>query len=787
MFFTQEDLDKIKSYLVSGAVKDTDFAGAVLPFSGEELVPIIQNNHNVTASIKAFLNSGTENKTDLLNVSEKYGEYNLTLAQAIALVPGSDRKLGMIITFNESPTVWGIYQFLGTNIDYWNDTTKWEDIKEKLLLYADEEDLTEVEEGDKKILKFKDKEYDSSIFSGKGRMYLRKSIVGPINYLDISIVNKANTIYHIQYDFNLNGQVWEVPEGCILLFEGGSLTNGIIKGNNTMIISKEYCILPSITIQGTWNIPVVYSKWVFGNSKTSDSIQIYLSNLMAFAGNNTIKINEGDITVLWPNGTSLIKVPSNTVLDFTGTSITIDPSSVRYKSFIEINGASNVAVVNLNVVGNYSSNPSTNLDSIGLYINQSKSVTIHNCTISKFPRSAVYISGTSESISDNITIDNLTSLGSYVGVVSSFVNRLYIRDSNIQAVVEGENNHAINCPITGSPNIGSLSVDNCTLAGTNALNSIASFDTVSISKTYLTGSTNISSCNDLTIDNSDIQTLKIGGVFNKISNNRIGGPIYIFGNGNYEIVSNAITASSQLISSNSSSIILISPTVGSNNINIRDCYIKMPNDAAEGSTIVSAENGSIAFNCNFYNSILEDSRASSSIRIDCASFYNCNIKTNRFIYGTTNSISHNIVSCYIENSPATNVEFLLLSNIPGNNQNPGLNISGNEILYPVKDEFIKIAPSIDVSGSWIIFKNNSIPFEELNNIYDVISTFGSFTFYNQPSFRSRLVGTTSEMPTLTTKDAGYKYFDTTRGLSLVWDGTTWINPDGTKMSKVLFV
>ncbi len=70
------------------------------------------------------------------------------------------------------------------------------------------------------------------------------------NVLTQSMINQPNTIYHIQYDYDLNGQSITVPEGCVLQFEGGSLSNGTIVGQTTEIAG-----IPKITAttSGTWS------------------------------------------------------------------------------------------------------------------------------------------------------------------------------------------------------------------------------------------------------------------------------------------------------------------------------------------------------------------------------------------------------------------------------------------------------------------------------------------------------------------------------------------------------
>lgn len=107
----------------------------------------------------------------------------------------------------------------------------------------DEEDITSTG-SDMPVLKFKDKAYNPANFSGLGRVYLRKNIVDVEqeggstihkNILTQDMINKENTVYIIQYDYDLNGETITIPEGCVLKFEGGKFNNGIIIGNNTII------------------------------------------------------------------------------------------------------------------------------------------------------------------------------------------------------------------------------------------------------------------------------------------------------------------------------------------------------------------------------------------------------------------------------------------------------------------------------------------------------------------------------------------------------------------------
>lgn len=87
-------------------------------------------------------------------------------------------------------------------------------------------------------LKFADKDYVPNQFSGLGRKILRKRIVNNTNILQQSDINRASTIYRIQYDYNLQGQTIRIPADCVLFFDGGSLSNGSIVLNNTLVLPQ---------------------------------------------------------------------------------------------------------------------------------------------------------------------------------------------------------------------------------------------------------------------------------------------------------------------------------------------------------------------------------------------------------------------------------------------------------------------------------------------------------------------------------------------------------------------
>lgn len=90
------------------------------------------------------------------------------------------------------------------------------------------------------------------------------------NVLTQAMLDFEHTIYHIQYDYDLNGRTIEVPEGCVLQFEGGSLRNGTLVGDNTKIEAGLIKIFDTnIVISGSWQVTETYPEW-FG-AKEDDS------------------------------------------------------------------------------------------------------------------------------------------------------------------------------------------------------------------------------------------------------------------------------------------------------------------------------------------------------------------------------------------------------------------------------------------------------------------------------------------------------------------------------------
>jgi hypothetical protein len=156
---------------------------------------------------------------------------------------------------------------------------------------ADEEDLTE------RSGKIKFKDRDTS--KGKGFIILRtgKSLTEQMT--------QENTIYEVRYDFDLNGEILNIPTNSILKFNGGTIINGTVNGDNS-IIEANYGVFNNITFGGTWAQREVYAEWFRVGNITDSEI---INKAVDFAYNTSI--NQVALAAITYNMNAPIYMKSN--------------------------------------------------------------------------------------------------------------------------------------------------------------------------------------------------------------------------------------------------------------------------------------------------------------------------------------------------------------------------------------------------------------------------------------------------------------------------------------------
>lgn len=87
---------------------------------------------------------------------------------------------------------------------------------------------------------------------------LKPHIVDNKNILTENMLRNANTKYVIRWDYDLAGETITMQPGCIIEFDGGSIKNGTLVGNNTVLIysqSMQDIIKEDAELTGTWKKP----------------------------------------------------------------------------------------------------------------------------------------------------------------------------------------------------------------------------------------------------------------------------------------------------------------------------------------------------------------------------------------------------------------------------------------------------------------------------------------------------------------------------------------------------
>lgn len=326
---------------------------------------------------------------------------------------------------------------------------------------ADEEDITS-ENG---LLKLKGR----SALNGMGYVILRQ------NKDFAEQVIKANTIYEIRYNFDLNGEEITIPENCVLKFNGGSFKNGILNGNSAYIDNKENTLIFKDVKINNCVSDTVSSDWFFtyrnGYQYTSidktgytvNGVQYPLKTALPLSYNddtwnlqqllnidaNTYIIEEG-IYMINPDkndsegiddnryGGLKFKGKSNKKIQIKGVLKAI-PSQIGKGSLFRLQECNNVILCGN---GTFQGDLGEVLKdgefgTFGIFINSSSYITIRDLTFEYFSIDGVYISwrkyrsDTDNNIQHHHVIDNITCrCNRRTGLVYELGDYVVIKNSN---------------------------------------------------------------------------------------------------------------------------------------------------------------------------------------------------------------------------------------------------------------------------------------------------------------------------------------------------------------------
>lgn len=347
---TKGSNNPVKSGGVYQAIQDIDVSSQISGKADKSEMSVVAGTGANADKTTITLKSGTS--ATVLTQHQDVSEF---LREGEVFGTGDDSTA----SFNPyADTVWNKQQTL-------SESQK-QQIRENIgVSVTDSEDIQSVNG----TLKFADRAYTATTSSVQGNMgykILRKGSTFA------SQVTTANTIYEIRYDYDLNAQTVTIPANCVLKFDGGSVKNGTITGNDTKIKSESNVIFEGVTFAGSF-IGGVDSEWfsiVYGTSYDNSAELNSLLNLAYLSSNkyvklrysSTIYVNSVDENLPRPfsyyiGGT--VQIKSGVTLDLNSAEIRcITNSNPRYnilyagKDDTNTN-TKNICIKNGSIIGDY--------------------------------------------------------------------------------------------------------------------------------------------------------------------------------------------------------------------------------------------------------------------------------------------------------------------------------------------------------------------------------------------------------------------------------------------------
>lgn len=99
------------------------------------------------------------------------------------------------------------------------------------------------------------------------------------------MLNSARNSFVINSDYTLLGNTVVVPDGLTLVFSGGSVDHGELRGSNSKVSVKgsQPVFGLDIKISGTWDVPEVHDGWFAFNDEEDFASNQIIHNILAFS------------------------------------------------------------------------------------------------------------------------------------------------------------------------------------------------------------------------------------------------------------------------------------------------------------------------------------------------------------------------------------------------------------------------------------------------------------------------------------------------------------------------
>lgn len=174
-------------------------------------------------------------------------------------------------------------------------------------------------------------------------------------------MKKENVTYIVKYNFDLKGSEISIPKDSQLQFQGGSFSNGIVKGNATEVSAGQYRIFTNVTLSGSWTNKTVYSEWLdFVESKKFDNARNFKNLMLLCTGDKmtNLYMQKGDFYCSVVTVSSNIKVPSNVYWHNSATIRQLTTDSPKF-CFVLLQKCNNVTIDGGEFVGDVQSHTGT--------------------------------------------------------------------------------------------------------------------------------------------------------------------------------------------------------------------------------------------------------------------------------------------------------------------------------------------------------------------------------------------------------------------------------------------
>lgn len=153
-----------------------------------------------------------------------------------------------------------------------------------------------------------DKPYDpDEEGGGMGRVTIEKNIEGDRNILVQEMMPYENTIYIIQYDFDLDHRSITVPENSILYFSGGSFSEGSLTGEHYHIIGNRD-IFRNVQVSNI-NNDIISADWFRG----TDEEKLMYAKTASNTGTLVIDRSNGELDVKHEDDWRVLAYATDTV------------------------------------------------------------------------------------------------------------------------------------------------------------------------------------------------------------------------------------------------------------------------------------------------------------------------------------------------------------------------------------------------------------------------------------------------------------------------------------------